>query len=302
MAVSLSQGMRNAVYSLGDINDAIAVSNKRLATGKKVNSALDNASAFFRAAGLQKEARDFNSLLDGLERGSKIIQKATKAIEGISKMVESAQALARQARQLADTDTARNTLQGQVAELMTQASRLAYDSGYDGSRLFQVDATALPNVVSADQPLGCWLHLDHCCRSGFPSRQRGRHYQHDDRHDGPQRDDHGWSAAVCHCDDRMERRYRQHPHRRDNYGDDNDAHDPAGSRLDVATQSAVVDIRKSFTKDSARANNEFADYLTLADINEEGAVLTSLQTRQQLSVSALSFAGRTDQAILRLFG
>ncbi len=96
MAVSLSQGMRNAVYSLGDINDSIAVSNKRLATGKKVNSALDNASAFFRAQGLNKEARDFNALLDGLERGSKIIQKATKAIEGISKLVESAQALARQ--------------------------------------------------------------------------------------------------------------------------------------------------------------------------------------------------------------
>ncbi len=73
----------------------------------------------------------------------------------------------------------------------------------------------------------------------------------------------------------------------------------AGSN--IATQSAVLDIRKSFTKDAVRANNEFADYLTLADINEEGANLTSLQTKQQLAVSALSLAGRTDQAILRLF-
>ncbi len=69
----------------------------------------------------------------------------------------------------------------------------------------------------------------------------------------------------------------------------------------IATQSAVLDLRKSFTRDAVRANNEFADYLTLADINEEGANLTSLQTKQQLAVSALSLAGRTDQAILRLF-
>ncbi len=63
----------------------------------------------------------------------------------------------------------------------------------------------------------------------------------------------------------------------------------------------MLDLRKSFTRDAVRANNEFADYLTLADINEEGANLTSLQTKQQLAVSALSLAGRTDQAILRLF-
>ncbi|MGL4440381.1 MAG: flagellin, partial [Bosea sp. (in: a-proteobacteria)] len=47
--------------------------------------------------------------------------------------------------------------------------------------------------------------------------------------------------------------------------------------------------------------NDGADLLTLADINEEGAALTSLQTRQQLSITALSLANQSDQAILRLF-
>ncbi len=69
----------------------------------------------------------------------------------------------------------------------------------------------------------------------------------------------------------------------------------------MATQAATLDIRIGFTKDTARINNEAADYLLVADINEEGANLSSLQTKQQLAVQALSLANRSDQAILRLF-
>jgi flagellin len=301
MAVSLSQGMRNAVYSLGDINDSITLSNKRLATGKKVNTALDNAGAFFRAQGLQKEARDLNSLLDGLERGSKIIMKATDAIDGVRKMIESAQALSRQARQLSDTDTNRDTLRNQVAELLTQASRLAYDSGYEGSRLFQVDATALANVVLPTNPSVTGFTtitivsqdfrlnnaagisnittatngIDITTTAGAPQLAAGSTT---------------WANAAGNT--LIDNTITQ-------FATTLNTLQARGST--VATQSSVVDIRKEFTKQSARANNEFADYLTLADINEEGAVLTALQTRQQLSVSALSFASRTDQAILRLF-
>ena len=69
----------------------------------------------------------------------------------------------------------------------------------------------------------------------------------------------------------------------------------------IATQASVVDIRIQFTKDSTRILNSSADTLTLADMNEEGANLSALSTRQQLAVQALSLANRSDQAILRLF-
>ncbi len=142
MAISLSQGMRNAVYSLTDLNDAIAVANKRLATGKKVNSAVDNASAFFRAAGLQKDGRDMTALLDGMERATKVISKASSAITSMTKIAESAQALTRQAAQLADTDANRNTLRDQVASLMNQFNALARDAGYDGQQVMTTGSTA----------------------------------------------------------------------------------------------------------------------------------------------------------------
>jgi flagellin-like hook-associated protein FlgL len=44
-----------------------------------------------------------------------------------------------------------------------------------------------------------------------------------------------------------------------------------------------------------------ADNLVLADTNEEGANLLALQTRQQLSSTALSLASQADQQVLRLF-
>jgi flagellin-like hook-associated protein FlgL len=58
--------------------------------------------------------------------------------------------------------------------------------------------------------------------------------------------------------------------------------------------------RQDFNKGAIANLTDGADLLTLADINEEGAALTSLQTKQQLSVTALSLANQSDQAILRL--
>ncbi|MGL5362622.1 MAG: flagellin [Bosea sp. (in: a-proteobacteria)] len=68
-----------------------------------------------------------------------------------------------------------------------------------------------------------------------------------------------------------------------------------------ATNFNILSNRQDYTKSLISNLNAGADQLTLADINEEGAKLSSLQTRQQLSVTALSLANQSDQAILRLF-
>ena len=63
----------------------------------------------------------------------------------------------------------------------------------------------------------------------------------------------------------------------------------------------IVQIRQDFTKAMINTLNTGADSLTLADSNEEGANLLALQTRQQLSTTALSLAAQADQNVLRLF-
>ena len=67
------------------------------------------------------------------------------------------------------------------------------------------------------------------------------------------------------------------------------------------SQLSTVQIRQDFTKAMINTLQTGADALTLADSNEEGANLLALQTRQQLSTTALSLASQASQAVLRLF-
>jgi flagellin-like hook-associated protein FlgL len=65
---------------------------------------------------------------------------------------------------------------------------------------------------------------------------------------------------------------------------------------------STVQTRQDFTKAMIGTLKTGADNLVLADSNEEGASLLALQTRQQLSSTALSLAAQADQNVLRLFG
>ncbi|MCC6776577.1 MAG: flagellar hook protein [Hyphomicrobiales bacterium] len=86
--------------------------------------------------------------------------------------------------------------------------------------------------------------------------------------------------------------------------------DQVAQALNVARSQAssfgsylsIVENRQDFTKNMINTLKTGADNLVLADTNEEGANLLALQTRQQLSTTALSLAAQADQAVLRLFG
>ena len=74
----------------------------------------------------------------------------------------------------------------------------------------------------------------------------------------------------------------------------------AGSRLRLEPDDGADP--QDFTKNLINTLQTGADNLVLADTNEEGANMLALQTRQQLSTTALSLAAQADQAVLRLFG
>ncbi len=71
----------------------------RLASGKKVNSALDNPTNFFTAASLNSRSNDLGGLLDGMSNGIKTLEAADNGLKSIMKTVESLQSAIRQARQ-----------------------------------------------------------------------------------------------------------------------------------------------------------------------------------------------------------
>lgn len=65
---------------------------------------------------------------------------------------------------------------------------------------------------------------------------------------------------------------------------------------------ALLNTRLDFTEGYVNTLQGGADKLTLADINEEGANLLALQTRQQLGIQSLSLAAQAEASILQLFG
>mgnify|MGYP003960371261 CR=1 FL=1 len=69
----------------------------------------------------------------------------------------------------------------------------------------------------------------------------------------------------------------------------------------LGSNVALLKTRADFTNAYVNTLEEGAGKLTLADINEEGANLLALQTRQQLGIQSLSFAGQAEQSILALF-
>ncbi len=69
----------------------------------------------------------------------------------------------------------------------------------------------------------------------------------------------------------------------------------------LGSNVAILQTRLEFTESYVNTLQGGSDKLTLADLNEEGANLLALQTRQQLGISALSFAGQAEQGILALF-
>ncbi|MEP3602592.1 MAG: flagellin [Stappiaceae bacterium] len=71
---------------------------------------------------------------------------------------------------------------------------------------------------------------------------------------------------------------------------------------EFGTNLSTVEIRQDFTQSLIVTLETGAGQLTIADMNEEGANMLALQTRQQLSSTALSLANQSDQTVLSLFG
>jgi flagellin-like hook-associated protein FlgL len=69
----------------------------------------------------------------------------------------------------------------------------------------------------------------------------------------------------------------------------------------IGSNVALLNTRLDFTNQYVNLLTQGGGKLTLADLNEEGADLLSLQTRQQLGIQALSFAGQNEKAVLSLF-
>ncbi len=117
MATAISNGVRSSLASLQTITSQAAAVQNRLATGKKVNTAVDNPVNFFTAQSLNNRSDQLKGLLDGISNGIQTVQAASKGIDGITKLVGSLQSTVKQAQ--ADAAQNRPTVVGTGTTLAT---------------------------------------------------------------------------------------------------------------------------------------------------------------------------------------
>ena len=139
--IVLSAGIRSNLLALQDTASNIQSTQTRLATGLKVNSALDNPIAYFTASSLNALAGNLGNLLDSVSNAVQTVQAANNGITSITKLVQSAQAIAQQALQSASTTA---TDVGTVSGL-TGSSSFAVTSG---STITISDGTSTATITS----------------------------------------------------------------------------------------------------------------------------------------------------------
>jgi len=142
--ISLSKAVRSNLLSLKSTADMMATTQNRLATGNKVNSALDNPSSWFTAKGLTNRASDLGALIDAMANGIQTLEAADNGLTAMTKTLESMQSTLRQARQ----DKTFQTASFAVNKNLTNGN-LTFDGGAVGNigRSIPLANEALTNVA-----------------------------------------------------------------------------------------------------------------------------------------------------------
>lgn len=295
--LTLSAASRSNLLSLQRTASMVATTQTRLSTGLAVNSAMDDAVKYFQAKSLNTRAKDLSERKDAIDQGVSTLEAALKATDAMESLVQRMKGLIDAAR--SQTTAQRTETKNQLFELYEQVENLVQDASYNGLNLLN-DSSAKLTVRFSDK-------ADSKIEVDGVDFQDGGYFVDD-------------AAAVL---------FAAAPADADEFltgigfTEDLEAYtDQAVFTTDantailnleatinnvraktatMATNADILKVRLDFTEDYVSVLSAGADKLTLADLNEEGANLLALQTRQQIGIQALSFAGQSEQSVLSLF-
>jgi flagellin-like hook-associated protein FlgL len=265
--------MRANLLALQNTAQLLGTTQERLATGRKVNSPVDNAAAYFSAkTGFQK-ADDLSSLKNDMGEALQTVKTALTAVDSVDAILQQMKSLVQQAKATSDTTT-RSDLAAQFDVLNGQLQDLiSNDAGYKGINLLAGDQTGNDLVVNFNEDATSSITI-------AATDTTGASY-----------------AVVDSANDWAD------------LSDITTAEDDINTAVTsfrslartLASQSTYVQTRVDFTNQLISTFKTGAENLVAADLNEEGANLLALQTSQQLSITALSLSSQAAQSVLRLF-
>jgi len=271
--ISLTAGMRSNLVSLQGTVDLLNRTQERLASGKRVNSPLDNATNYFVAKSHMDRAGDLSVRKDGMGEAIQTVKAANEGIIAITDLIASAKGIAQSALSAGTTEAA--TLATQYNAIRTQIDTVAADSGYKGTNLLSATAAERSLTVKFDESGDSSLTIT---GSNATTSTAGLNIA-----DAVS----NWNSAT-------------------NINTAITALDTALTSLRTSAKTLssnlnIITTRDAFTQSMINVLSEGATNLTAADTNEEGANMLMLQVRQSLGTTALSLSAQAAQSVLRLF-
>jgi flagellin-like hook-associated protein FlgL len=283
--ITLTSGMRANLYSLQTTQNLMERTSDRLATGKKVNSALDDPVNYFAAQGHLQRASDLTTRKDEMSEAVQTVKAADTGIEGIQTLIQAAKSLAQSAKSASDS-TEVNTLVAQFTGILDQIDDMSGDSNYKGVNLLGGSSETL--TVSFDESGTSTLGL-----TGFDASSGTGGLAISDATSA------GGTAGLAWTDTagginlgNISSSIAQLDTARDTLRTE---------AKELSSNLSIITARQEFTSKMINTLEDGAANLVNADMNEEGANMLMLQTRQQLATSSLSMASQAAQSVLRLF-
>jgi flagellin len=271
--ITLTSGMRANLVSLQNTNSMMELTQKRLASGKKVNSALDDPVAYFTAVAHEQRANDLAARKDEMAESIQMVRAADSGISAIETLIAAAKSLATSALSADMTAGDVAALATQYQEVLAQIDNVATDSGYKGVNLLNGGEVTVKFSEKGDGSSLTITGFDATAAGDLSLTETGSAWDSTD------------AATITSTIDEL---------------------DAATETLrlkssNLASNLSIVTARQEFTQGMINVLKDGAANLTNADMNEEGANMLMLQTRQALGTTSLSLASQAAQSVLRLF-
>jgi flagellin len=305
--ITLTESSRNALLSLQNTQELSGRTQTRLTTGKKVNSVLDDAVAFFQSKALSDRGADLAARKAQIDQGVSSVSAAVNGATGVETLLKQLQALINQSKTQTASSAAATTTA--FREVFKQINQLVKDSTYQGLSLLQ--ATTAKLAVQFSERTAAILNIYGYNLTYSTTGKRtlftltgvltaGSTLRFSTLFGVTAAGFVGFSGInIATGAASLQTTFNSYLDRGTNRLA-SAIRRLQGFQAELGTYVSVLQTRLNFTKEYVNTLNNGSDKLVLADLNEEGANLTALQTRQQLGIQALSIANQQQSAILQL--
>jgi len=280
--ISLTSGMRANLFSLQKMSRDMEITQNRLATGLKVNTALDDPINFFAAQEHRSRASGLASRKDGMSEAIQTVKAANVGVEGVNNLIAQAKSLAQSA--MSATASEATTLATQYGKVMTQINQMAKDSGYKGTNLMQSGSLTVQFAPTANQS---FLNITGFGDSTAAFNIAGLTAEVSAAGMGTT-----WVVSGQVTTSAVQTSINNLETAMDTLRTESKT---------LSNNLSIITAREDFTSQMINTLGDGATKLTEADMNEEGANMLMLQTRQALSMTSLNLASQIAQSVLRLF-